>query len=52
MLILFLVLCAYIIYPTTRLCGRIYNNRDFGFPSINQKLSDIEINDRIDEIVS
>ena len=29
-----------------------YNNRDFGFPPINQKLADIEINDRIDEIVS
>ena len=44
--------CANIIYPKKHLCGKIYNNRDFGFPPINQKLSDIEINDRIDETVS
>ena len=49
---LFLLLGAYIIYPTKQLCGKIYNNRDFGFPPINQKLSDIEINDRIGETVS
>ena len=48
----FLFLCANIVYPTEQLCGKIYNNRDLGFPPINQKLSDIEINGRIDETVS
>ena len=31
MLILFLVLCAYIIYPKEQLCGKIYNNCEYGF---------------------
>ena len=57
MLILFLVLCAYIIYPKERLCGKIYNDCEYGFAPlwicpINRKLSDTEINGRIDETVS
>ena len=31
MLTLFLVLCAYIIYPKERLCGKIYNDCEYGF---------------------
>ena len=40
MLILFLVLCAYIIYPKERLCGRIYNDCEYGFaPLIGNRLT-------------
>ena len=31
MLILFLVLCAYIIYPKEQLCVKIYNDCEYGF---------------------
>ena len=27
----FFVLCAYIIYPKERLCGKIYNDCEYGF---------------------
>ena len=52
MLLVFVVLCRFIIYTTQQLCEKIYNDYESIFPPVNRELSDSEINDIIKGPVS